>query len=166
MRLGCALRRLIGFMLLVAGIGIILLLNEILMPETGSGEPIDTTIEAVLAGEGPVNEMVRVRGQLRLFKWTTDYEERGGQKHFLGTVYDYSLSTVKEGEIIILPVRSEETLSEGSDVEVVGQLLHRAYGKTYVVNVESEPSITMRWLFIGAGAMLSLAGVVFLLRRG
>ena len=81
-------------------------------------------------------------------------------------MYDYSLSTVKEGKILILSVRSEEALGEGDDVEVVGQLLHRAYGKTYVVNIEGEPPIPMRWLFIGVGAILALPGLFLLLRRG
>ncbi len=31
--------------------------------------------------------------------------------------------------------------AEGEDVKVVGQLLHRAYGKTYVVNIERESPI-------------------------
>ena len=42
-----------ALVLLVVGAGIILL-SESMMPEIdGGGEPIDTTIEAILAGEGP-----------------------------------------------------------------------------------------------------------------
>ena len=169
MRLGCIVRRLFGLILLVVGIGIILF-SESMFARTGgtggdSAEPIDTTIQAVLAGQGPVGETVSVRGKLKLFKWTTEYEERGGQRRALGTVYDYTLSTVQDGEILILPIRSDDTLDEGQDVEVVGQLLHRAYGRTYIVNIESEPPIPVRWIFIAAGVVTALAGLLFLLRR-
>jgi hypothetical protein len=169
MRLGCILRRLLGLILLVAGIGIILF-SGVMMERTadssGDGEPIDTTIQVVLAGQGPVNETVRVRGKLSLFKWTTEYEERGGQKRALNTVYDYSLSTVQDGDILILPIRSEYTLDEGKDVQVVGQLLHRAYGKTYVVNIEKESPIPAGWFIIAFGAVVALVGLLLLLRRG
>lgn len=168
MQLGCILRRLLGLILLVAGIGIILF-SGVMMTRTADssgGEPIDTTIQAVLAGQGPVNETARVRGSLKLFKWTTEYEERGGQRRTLGTVYDYSLSTVQDGDILILPVRSEYSLDEGDDVEVIGQLLHRAYGKTYVVNIERESPIPAGWYIIAFGALIALAGLLLLFRRG
>jgi hypothetical protein len=168
MKLGRILRRLLGLILLVAGIGIILF-SGVMMTRTADssgGEPIDTTIQAILAGQGPVGESVRVRGRLTLFQWTTEYEERGGQRRAVGTVYDYSLSTVQDGKIQILSVRSDETLDEGQDVEVVGQLLHRAYGKTYVVNIERAPPIPAGWYIIAFGALIAFAGLLLLFRRG
>ena len=168
MRLGCILRRLLGLILLAASIAIILF-SQVMMTRTADsssdGEPIDTTIQAILADQGPVNETVRVRGRLRFFKSTTEYEERGGQKRFLSTVYDYSLSTVQDGDILILPVRSEYSLDEGKDIEVVGQLLHRAYGRTYIVNIEKEPPIPAGWFIIAFGALFAFAGLLLLFRR-
>lgn len=168
MQLGRILRRLLGLILLVAGVGIILS-SGVMMTHTADssgGETIDTTIQAILAGQGPVNETARVRGSLKLFQSTTEYEERGGQRRALGTVYDYYLSTVQDGDILILPVRSEYLLDEGEDVEIVGQLLHRAYGKTYVVNIERESPIPAGWYIIAFGALITLAGLLLLFRRG
>jgi len=157
---GC--RKAIGVFLILVGIGIFVA-NEVMM-RLYLSPPVETDVASIVAHEVPRGSTVIVRGTLGPSDWTLVEREEGTGK-IVGFGYVYSLSDTREGEAVSIKVASERRLEEGQDVLIEGELHYRDFGLPgYVVTVEEEPPIPVRWLVAMIGGVIALLGLVLLVR--
>jgi hypothetical protein len=153
------LRRILGILLILAGIGIFLG-NEVLTSYVYP--PIETDVVSIRRNQVPVGKTVIVSGTVSHYGTVRQYDEKTGRTTDLTPVYE--LTVEQDGQEWSVKVMTEKELPEGDVVVVEGALranVHDVPG--YLIEVWDAPP--QRLLCLAASGTVILVGVVLLLGR-
>jgi hypothetical protein len=153
-----ALRRILGILLILAGIGMFVG-NEVMMYLY---PPIETDVVSIRRNRVPVGKTVIVSGRVSRYGTVRDYDERTGKTADLSSVYE--LGVEQDGQEWSVKVMTDGALPEGEVVVVEGTLkanVHDVPG--YLIEVNDAPP--MRLLCLATSGTVILAGVALTMGR-